>query len=266
LNISTGANYKDILGADYMVFVAGKKGEVLQSNLYAWQGDQKSGEWNLIDYVRFGIDHRQMELAFDISHLNLGDIDMAAVGFFMTDWKEGTDYSDSLLPLAKWQTNIFSRAFGGIIINEVFNVKGQVDWVELYNTGSQPISLNGWILYDNKKVIATLGNIVINPGQFYVITDLNFDNPADLRLVDNQGRLIDQIRVMQSKTPVSWARTGSPPYSTWEWLPATPNEINPGQVPIPEFSSVLIPILAIGGMMIVVKSRRRKTKKEGGHD
>jgi len=258
LNVSTGANASDLLGADYLVFIAGKKGRILVSELYRWQGGRDDGEWTIVGPVQVAIDVRRMEFAFNISWIGLGDLDVAAVMFFMTDWKEGGDMSDSILPLAKWQQDLYSRAFGGIIINEVYNVRNQPDWVELYNTGSEPISLSGWTLYDGDRLIAVLPDIVLNPGEFYVISGLNLQKLVEIRLYDNSGRLQDAVKVPESPWPRSWGRTGDPPYYKWTWLVPTPGELNPGQVAIPEFSNVIIPILSIMGFFVFIRLRNRR--------
>ena len=263
LNVSTGANASNLLGADYLVFIAGKKGVILVSELYRWQGGPDDGEWTIVGPVQFAIDVRRMEFAFNISWVGLGDLDVAAVMFFMTDWKEGADMSDSILPLAKWQQDLYGRAFGGIIINEVYNVRDQLDWVELYNTGSEPISLSGWRLYNGNQLIAVLPDIVLNPGEFYVISGLNLQKLAEIRLYDDSGRLQDAVKVPESPWPRSWGRTGAPPYDKWAWLVPTPGELNPGQIAIPEFSNVIIPILSIMGFFVFVRMRKRR-KCDGG--
>lgn len=258
LNLSTGANASDLMGADYLVFIAGKKGRILSSELYRWEGDRDTGEWKSVGSVRFAIDISRIEFAFNISWIGLGDLDVAAVAFFMTDWKEGADMSDSILPLAKWQAELYSRAFGGIIINEVYNVRGELDWVELYNTGSTPISLSDWRLYDGKRLIAVLPDIVLNPGEFYVISDLDLNKLVELKLYDSSGRMQDAVKAPESPWPRSWGRIGDPPYHKWAWLNPTPGELNPGQVAIPEFSSIILPILAVIGFFVLGRNRKRK--------
>ncbi|MEM3038175.1 MAG: lamin tail domain-containing protein [Thermoplasmata archaeon] len=263
MNISTGANATNLMGADYLVFIAGKKGKILNSDIYRWEGAQDSGEWVVAGAVQFAIDARRLEFAFNMSLIGLGELDVATVAFFMTDWKEGMDISDSILPLAKWQSDMYSRAFGGIIINEVYNVKNQADWVELYNTGTTPISLSGWRLYDGSRLIAVLPDIVLQPGDFYVITGLNFNKIVTLSLYDSLGNLQDSVKVPEMNQPKSWARTGDPPYDKWKWANPTPGDLNPGQIAIPEFSNIIIPILAVGAFFVLGRMRKRKGSNGG---
>jgi hypothetical protein len=261
LDPSTGARFSDTLGADYLVFIAGKGGRIIQSDLYAWSVSNWNGSWKFVDSVRSAVDSKRMEFAFNFSDLPLGDLDVAAVNFFMTDWKEGSDFSDTILPLAKWQIGTYSRAFGGIVINEVQNKKSYyTDWIELYNTGTQPITLTGWTIYDGTTVIYTFDAITIAPGDFFVVYNLTTSKSADLRLVDADGFLVDSITAKENNNPLSYSRIGSPPYSTWRNAVATPGAINTGQVPIPEFSDIIVPIIGMIGIFAVMRARRRRTE------
>jgi hypothetical protein len=260
LDPSTGASFGGTLGADYLVFIAGKKGKIIQSELYAWDTSQGNATWRFVERVRSAVDSKRMEFAFNFSALSMGDLDVAAVSFFMTDWKQATDFSDGILPLAKWQIGMYSKAFGGILINEVMNNKGTLDWIEFYNTGTVPITLTDWVIYDSTTVIYTFGAITIAPGEFFVLYNLGVTKNGDLRLVDAGGLLIDSVSVKESSAPKSYSRIGSPPYSTWRNAVATPGAINSGQVPIPEFSDILIPLIGMIGMFTFMRTRRRKVK------
>ena len=260
LDPSTGASFSDTLGADYLVFISGKKGRIIQSELYAWDSSQGNATWRFVERVRSAVDSKRMEFAFNFSDLSMGDLDVAAVSFFMTDWKSATDFSDGILPLAKWQIGTYSRAFGGILINEVMNDKGSLDWIELYNTGTGPITLTGWVIYDGATVIYAFGAITIAPGEFFVVYNLGILKNGDLRLADAGGLLIDSVTVKESSSPKSYSRIGSPPYSTWRTVVATPGTVNAGQVPIPEFSDILIPLVGMIGMFTFMRTQRRKVK------
>jgi len=256
LNASTGSNMNDVMGADYLVFITGKKGMIILSELYIWS-ENGDGSWEFVDTVRSAVDNRRMEFAFNMSHLALNSTNIASVGFFMTDWEQGTDYSDSLLPVARWQSEWYEKAFGGIIINEVFHVRNELAWIELYNTGTQPISLSGWTLYDDRTVIWSFGDVILSPGEFLLIEGLNLDHIADIRLVDDQGVVID-IRIVEKGSWKSYSRTGDPPYSKWKLLMPTPGELNIGQTAIPEFSSIMLPILGVIVLLLVFRTKKRR--------
>ena len=263
LDPSTGASFSDTLGADYLVFISGKKGKIIQSELYEWDSSQANATWKFVERVRSAIDSKRMEFAFNFSALSMSDLDVAAVSFFMTDWKQATDFSDGILPLAKWQIGMYSKAFGGILINEVYNSnkKAAIDWVELYNTGSTPITLTGWILYDDTGAIYTFGAVTIAPGSFFVVNGLNIAVAGNLRLVSASGQLIDSVTAPGNGNSLTSGRIGSPPYSTWSnKLSSTSGAINQGQVPIPEFSDILVPLIGIIGMFTFIKARSRRMK------
>jgi Lamin Tail Domain len=261
LDPSTGASFSGTLGADYLVFISGKKGKIIQSELYAWDTSQGNATWRFVEKVRSAVDSKRMEFAFNFSALSMGDLDVAAVSFFMTDWKQATDFSDGILPLAKWQIGMYSKAFGGILINEIYNNKGTTDWIEFYNTGTLPITLTNWVIYDGITVIYIFGPITINPGGLYVVTGLSISKEGNLRLSNAGGTLIDSVSYRENGNPKTFARTGAPPYSTWkDLMPPSPGAVNPGQVPIPEFSDILIPLTGMIGMFIFMRMRRRKVK------
>jgi hypothetical protein len=261
LDPSTGARFSDTFGADYLVFITGKKGRIIQSELYAWDASQVNATWRFVERVSSAVDSKRMEFAFNFSALSMSDLDVAAVSFFMTDWKAATDYSDGILPLAKWQIGMYSKAFGGILINEVYNIKGtSVDWIELFNTGSQSITLTGWVIYDGTTAVYTFGAITIAPGDFIVVYDLSISKNGNLRLANAGGQLIDSVTAKESSTTKSFSRIGSPPYATWRNTVITPGALNAGQVPIPEFSDILVPLIGIIGAFTFIKARRRKVK------
>jgi len=261
INTSTGAEFGDIMRGDYLVFIAGKKGKILLSELYEWD-DNDNGSWSLLDSVKSAVDNRRMEFGFNLSHIPLDNNTIAVVGFFMTDWKGGTDYSDSLFPLGRWQEDWYKKEFGGIMINEVGHFKSATDYVEFYNTGTEPISLDGWVLYDGRTPIYTFEDVVINPGELFVIEGFELSRVADIILVDDQGVVIDDVRTSEKKDK-SWGRTGDPPYPKWKVLTPTPGELNDGQTIIPEFSSILLPILVIVFLPLMIRIRKTWSEKDG---
>ena len=257
-DINTGVNVSGLLGADHLVLVTGKNGRVVSSELYAWN-PAGNGTWELKDGVKAAVDRWHMEFAFNFSRLPLGDYDIAAVGFFMTDWKGGTDYSDSVLPLGKWQIGTYMKAFGGILINEVLNSKGGSDFIELYNTGTQPITLTGWRIYDGTTLIYTFGTVTINPGELYVVSGLSISKTGNLLITDQGGATIDAVAAKENANALSYARTGGLPYDKWKGnTPPTPGAVNPKQIPIPEFSDVMLPIIFICAFFLLMKRRRRR--------
>ncbi len=74
---------------------------------------------------------------------------------------------------------------------------GESEFIELWNSGHQTISLEGWKLGDSAK-ITTLGKISLVPGEFYALYDnttkISLNNTKEtIALYDANGRLIDKI-------------------------------------------------------------------------
>jgi hypothetical protein len=262
-NTSTGANVNGAVGADYLVLITGKKGRVVLSEIYSWN-PAGNGSWDYLDSVRAAVDRRHMEFAFNLSDLPLGDNDIAAVGFFMTDWRQGTDFSDGIMPLGKWQIGTYMKAFGGIMINEVLNrmkPPGGSDFIELFNSGTQPITVTGWTIYDGTTRIYTFGTLTINPGQFYVVSGLTISKTGNLRLQDQSGTIIDSVSAKEDSNGKSTGRIGSAPWATWKQnMVPSPGAINPGQM-IPEFSDFLVPVLFVLTTVFFLKWRRRRAEQ-----
>jgi hypothetical protein len=62
----------------------------------------------------------------------------------------------------------------------------------------------------------------------------------------------------------SYGRTGTYPYDNWTWMTPTPLAINDGQVPIPEFGDLLIPLAIMPIMFIAIRrSKRASPGREG---
>jgi len=76
---------------------------------------------------------------------------------------------------------------GAIVINEVMShSSGGPDWIELYNTTSQPINIGGWFLSDNNRDEPNLmkyrivnGTIIDGNDYLVFYQDTDFNNPSD---------------------------------------------------------------------------------------
>ena len=258
-NVSTGANVNGAIGADYLVLITGKKGRVVLSEIYSWN-PAGNGSWDRLDSVRAAVDRRHMEFAFNLSDLPLGDNDIAAVGFFMTDWREGTDFSDGIMPLGKWQISAYMKAFGGIMLNEILNTKGGGDFIEIYNSGSTPITLTGWTIWDGTTRIYTFGTLTIEPNSFYVVSGLTISKTGVLRIQDQSGTIIDSTNAKENNNVKSTGRIGDPPWTNWKQNQVpSPGAPNAGQ--IPEFSDFLVPVLFMLTIIFFIRRRRRRDER-----
>lgn len=89
----------------------------------------------------------------------------------------------------------------GVVISQVYGAGGNsgatfnADFVELFNRGTTPVSLNGWsIQYGsatgtgnlgaNATAITELPNVTLNPGQYYLVQEASGANGATLPTAD----------------------------------------------------------------------------------
>lgn len=99
-----------------------------------------------------------------------------------------------------------------IVINEVESSGGTPgDWVELYNAGTAPANLSGWIFRDNDDThtyVIPVGTVV-QPGAYFVLEEAAFGfglgGNEQARLFDPNGTL-REIYAWTSHAPVTYGR------------------------------------------------------------
>jgi hypothetical protein len=253
LNQSTGF---DIGGSETAIAAVGKGNSITSSAVFRYENDT----W--IDYgpVRAAIDAYQLEMSGAYSALGLASGSMYTVTFLAQDWSNRQDEVALALPA---RITAGTRAFGGIMINEVYNqVKKPHDWAELYNTGPDPVDIGGYELWVDGVPVYTFPSVTLLSGEFFETPGLNFGPvPIDFVLYDSQGGIVDAMQVPYWEVPSSWGRIGSPPYASIAKMPPTPGKINKDQVAIPEFGDLALP-LAIMPIMLFVIRRARNSKGE----
>ncbi len=144
-----------------------------------------------------------------------------------------------------------------VYINELMpNPEGSdsdFEWAELYNAGSDPISLDGWVFDDDKQY--TFSGTQLNSGAFLVLaknaamfqsrypsvpssqvleySDMGLANSGDdLVLYDASEQEVDSYSYYSSTDGVSWGRS---PDGGAEWVTLSvpsPGESNSGGVPL----------------------------------
>ena len=120
--------------------------------------------------------------------------------------------SPSLMPTA---TLVLSQNFN-IIISEVYpNPSQGYEWVELYNNGSQEAVLTDWKIDDQDGGGSSpySFNAVIGVDSFIVIEiqragGMLNDSGDDVRLLSNQGNLIDNLSYEQINRGISYSLVG----------------------------------------------------------
>ncbi|MBP7053221.1 MAG: lamin tail domain-containing protein [Phycisphaerae bacterium] len=145
-------------------------------------------------------------------------------------------------------SSVTTVASGPLVINEVLaNNESAVardgvfpDLVELYNGGSQAISLSGVSLSDDPQELARFvfpSGTILNPGEYLVLTadnsiaasasDLGFGLDAEgdgLYLYDATGELIDSVEFGSQAPDLSIGRIG--PDGAWQLTVPTPGRAN----------------------------------------
>jgi hypothetical protein len=251
-NQSTGY---EVGGSEVSMVVLGKGGHVISARIYDWDGS----DWSPGAHVDAALDAYQLELSAGLEQLGLDPATVYTVTFAAEDWR---GYADDLLVYMPMLMPSGYREFGGIVINEIFStsppVQTPTDWIELYNTGTEPVSIDGWILVVSGGRTYTFPAVVLEPGDFYVMYDLEFFKTTTYWLLDADYNLVDTVTLPFWKLE-SYGRIGTPEdeYATWDGMYPTPGEINIGQVPIPEFGDLLMPLAIVPIMLFAIRRARR---------
>jgi len=241
LNQSTGY---EVGGSEAAIAVVGKDNQIMSSFAYAFSGS----EWVRLGPVEAAVDHYQLEMGAAYSLLGLTAGTTYPMTFVTEDWRSSQD-EISIAFTARISAG--TRAYGGIMLNEIMSKQGANDWVEIYNSGSVPITIAGWTLYVGGQMVYTFPSVTLNPGEFWVTPSLEFGKATNYQLMDGSGVEVDQTtsQAWQEKT---WGRTGLPPYSTWTNTKPSPGALNTGQV-IPEFSDLLAAVAIVPIMLIAIR-------------
>ena len=109
-----------------------------------------------------------------------------------------------------------------VVINEVFT--GKYSWIEVYNVGGHPVTLNGWILQialqgypgeENMDIQALWGDITLPPRQLVILDSATGTNTSTHRYSGNNFNWCDSIGMFGSLAlidnggnPVDFVRWG----------------------------------------------------------
>lgn len=146
----------------------------------------------------------------------------------------------SALFLIVWLSLFYSKAFGQIVINEIYPNPntGEDEWAELWNTDASPIDLNGWQLWDQLSspgLVHQFTSSTLLANQAYLVVPLYsvLNNSGDgLVLKNPTGQEIDSLMYASSTKGKSWARNPGNFTDVFESDP-TPNQINLASTPTP---------------------------------
>ena len=142
--------------------------------------------------------------------------------------------------------------------------------MEIYNTGTTTIDISNWQIWvDGAWLYTYLEGTTIAPGEIILVTDLNTEKGEFFELVDSSDPPISiDSKLVDSWQVKSFGRIGTPDdeYATWVWMDPTPGEINEGQVPIPEFGDVVVPVSIVTIMFFAIMRRRRAANGNAASD
>lgn len=122
-----------------------------------------------------------------------------------------------------------------VVLNEI-SPRTDPEWVELYNTGPDPVDLTNWYFLDlvsNQKIIASPSAFPANT--YYLFTTssgwLNNTGTESLTLYSSSGTAIDSVTFATTDPDTSIARV---PDLTGSWyLSQVPTQLSPNPTPAP---------------------------------
>lgn len=99
------------------------------------------------------------------------------------------------------------------------------EWIELVNTGTETVQLDGWKLTDESNYY-TISNLLIEPGEYVVFevtdTKISLNNSGDsLFLIDPFNTIVHGTAYEDPDEGIAWAYIDS----TWEWT----DQLTPGE-------------------------------------
>jgi archaellum component FlaF (FlaF/FlaG flagellin family) len=259
-NQSTGY---EVGGAEAAIAVIGKDNSIITSKVFIYD----SSGWIEIGTAQAALDMYQLEASVNYTAIGLMPGETYTVTFMTQDWSGRKDEVALALPA---RISAGTRSFGTIMINEIYaQSKKPHDWVELYNTGTTPVDISGWqIFVDGVPVYTIPAGTVMQPGSLYVTSDFNFGIPASTFQIIDGGVVVDTMTIPSWDNSNSWGRTGAPPYGLVVKMTPSPGKINKGQVAIPEFGDLLLPITIMPTMLFAIRRVRRSResrKQEAVH-
>lgn len=247
-NQSTGSS---IGGAEAAIAIIGKDNSIISSRIYRFVNQT----WKDVGPTDAALDQYQLEVSGAYSTLGLVGGKAYAVMFLSEDWSGRQDDARMGLMAHVWSG---TRAYGGIIINEVLSKGGPQDWIEFMNTASTSIDISGYTLYaDGARIYTWPPGSIIGPGQLFLLTGVDFSKAQSYVLTSSPGGAwVDNVTT-PAWVEKTYGRTGAPPYSTWTSMTPTPGALNVGQTPIPEFGNFLAPLAIVPIIMIAFRHSKR---------
>jgi len=125
------------VGADYMVKVTGKNGQILKRTLYSHSGSRGEWRWNSIGSVSAEVDFSRMEVGVDLSTIGMSSSSPYAVYFYTTDWTGQTDRSNTVTSGGSRSYSALTVDVDGIAPNTAHAGSEDVGVLKLVMTGER---------------------------------------------------------------------------------------------------------------------------------
>ena len=250
-NASTGYMVDSYIGAEYMLEISGKGNLITSRTLNRYSASSGSHwSWEELSEVSCAVDSEALETQVDFKSLGIQHNSSFKIWFFTTDWQSGWDLSD--VSITDTRSLRGTRAgLGSVLINEVYpDANG---WIELYNPTKKVQDLTGWTIVWSGGTYSIPAGTTVNPGQ-YAVFNIG-SNPAsdNIKLYNNKDQKKDETGYSNIPSGFGWGRD---PAKIQNWYTTYPTPGGPNV--IPEYSSIIPPILFLFAIWMFVKSK--------GHD
>lgn len=135
-------------------------------------------------------------------------------------------------PSNSTQPSFIPQTSNDVLLNEALpDPEGrdeEGEFIELVNTGKEPVNLHGWKMADAKTDFRIETDLVLDAGEtlafFRTTTKIVLGNAGDVVfLVDPFGAAVNGVKIDRAQTGKSFARTEK---GDWQWAEPTPNAKN----------------------------------------
>lgn len=126
------------------------------------------------------------------------------------------------------------HASTSVVINEFMaHPSAGNDWVELYNSSTDQVDLNGWKLVDSTSTMKTLTETIYPNSTLVIYVSNRLNNSGDtITLQDPTGTTIDSY-AYSSDPGIDVSITRTPDGGTWQASPQTPSPSTSDPTPTP---------------------------------
>jgi hypothetical protein len=196
------------------------------------------------------VDSEALETQIDFNALGIPHNSSFKVWFFATDWQLGGDLSHEAITDTRSARGTRGGQ-GSVVINEVYpDTNG---WVELYNPTRKVQVLTGWTIVWSGGTYTIPAGTTINPGQYLVFNIGSIPATDNIILYNEKDQKKDEAGFSNIQSGFGWGRD---PNKTQKWYITYPTPGGPNV--IPEYSSLILPMLFIFVVGMLFKSKKHE--------